>query len=143
MYEVNGGCHCGNILLSIELSRPPGEYNPRTCDCEFCRKHGASYVSDPHGALLIRVKDRNASRHYRQGSGLADFLLCGNCGVLAGVCYLSDGRLYGTANVRALDTGADFGPEQAVSPKKLSAGGKVDRWLDNWFSTVRVLNVDE
>jgi hypothetical protein len=142
MHKVNGGCHCGNIRLHIEFARAPDTYNPRACDCEFCRKHGASYVSDAQGSLLIRIKDERDVGRYRQGSGLADCLLCRNCGVVVGALYRRDGRVYATVNAKVVDTGVNFGAEQPVSPKRLSDSEKVERWLDIWFSNVSVVNVD-
>jgi hypothetical protein len=141
MHQASGGCHCGNILMDIEFSREPGTYNPRACDCDFCRKHAASYVSDPQGSLVIRIKDERECGRYRQGSGQADCLLCRNCGVLVGVCYRSEGRLYAAVNAKAVDVRTSFGAEQSVSPKQLSDRGKVDRWVDIWFSNVEVVNV--
>jgi hypothetical protein len=37
--------------------------------------HGASYVSDAQGSVLIGIQDERQSNKYRQGSGIADFLL--------------------------------------------------------------------
>jgi hypothetical protein len=139
MHQVNGGCHCGNIRLDIELTRAPGEYSPRACDCDFCRKHGAAYISDAHGSLVIRIRDERERGMYRQGSGMAECLLCRNCGVLVGACYRSDGRLYAAVNAKVVDAGTAFAAEQSVSPKQLSAGQKTDRWKAIWFSDVRIV----
>ncbi len=76
---------------------------------------------------------------YRQGSALADFLLCRNCGVLIGVWYRSNGRLYATVNAKALDNRTKFAAEQPVSPKKLSDRDKVERWRDHWFPNVSIV----
>jgi hypothetical protein len=138
MHRVSGGCHCGNILIDLELARTPREYNPRACDCDFCRKHCAAYVSDPQGSLFIRIKDERDSGKYRQGSGRAECLLCRNCGVLVGALYRSDGRLHGAVNVKAIAVRTSFGAEQPVSPKKLSESEKVKRWREIWFSNVNV-----
>lgn len=59
------------MLVAIELTRAPATYNPRACDCDLCRKHGAAYVSDAQGSLVIRIKDARARGKYRQGSGKA------------------------------------------------------------------------
>src|ERR1700692_2772561 len=32
MHMVSGGCHCGNILVDLELASAPGAYSPRACD---------------------------------------------------------------------------------------------------------------
>jgi hypothetical protein len=141
MHKVSGGCHCGNILVDVELARAPGTYYPRACDCDFCRKHDASYVSDPQGGLLIRIKDQRETGKYRQGSGSADFLFCRNCGVLVGVLYLSSERLYAALNAKVVDVGTQFGVEQTVSPKKLSGSEKMQRWQDVWFPDVSIIDV--
>jgi|SRR5450631_2117786 hypothetical protein len=139
MHKVSGGCHCGNIRVDLELSRPPDTYDPRSCDCDFCRKHSASYVSDAQGSLVIRLQDERDAGWYRQGSGLAECLICRNCGVLVGAVYRSDKQLYATVNVKAVDARVNFGAEQPVSPKSLSASEKIGRWQDIWFSDVEVI----
>lgn len=138
MHTLSGGCHCGNILLDIGLPQALTSYRPRACDCDFCRKHSAAYISDPQGSLGINIKNEGQTGRYRQGSGQAEFLVCRNCGVLVGVLYMSEGRLYGAANARAVEGETGFGPEQPVSPKTLSAGDKAKRWQDVWFSNVTV-----
>ena len=142
MYRVSGGCHCGNILVDLEFVRATDTYNPRACDCDFCRKHCASYVSDAQGSLLIRIKDERQSGKYHQGSGIAECLFCTTCGVLVGALYRDDARLYAAVNVKVVDGRTKFGAEQPVSPKTLSDSEKVKRWQDIWFSNVRIVTVD-
>ena len=138
MHTVTGGCYCGNIRVELGLAREVGEYRPRACDCGFCRKHGAAYVSDPGGWVRIRVDDPARSGIYQQGNELAEMLLCARCGVLVGALYRSDGRVYATVNVKVIEGGPIFGAEEPVSPKQLSAEDKVARWKKLWFSDVRV-----
>jgi len=142
MFTVSGGCHCGNILVDLELARAPDTYNPRACDCDFCRQHNAAYVSDPRGSLTIQIKDEHRSGRYRQGSGQAEFLFCGNCGVLVGVLYRNNGQLYAAVNAKAVEGGKSFGAEQPVSPKTLSAREKARRWQDIWFSNVSIMTAE-
>lgn len=137
-YTLNGGCHCGNITVEMELTRRPATYNPRACDCEFCRKHSASYVSDPNGSLRIHVNDEDNLSDYRQGSGIANCILCRNCGVLVGVAYPSDGKFYAAVNSKAIDSGEPFGNEKSVSPKTLSRDEKTERWKGLWFANVSI-----
>jgi hypothetical protein len=120
------------------LSNEPGSYQPRACDCAFCSKHGAAYISDAQGALRIRIKDQGQSGTYRQGSELAEMLLCTHCGVLVGALYRAEGRIYATVNVRAIEGAESFGAQQPVSPRKLSSGEKISRWKDLWFSRVEL-----
>ena len=139
MFKISGGCHCGNIQIDLELARAPDTYNPRACDCDFCRKHNAAYVSDPQGSLAIRIRDEHLSGKYRQGSGQAEFLFCRNCGVLVSVIYRNDRRLYAAVNAKAVSGGKAFSAEQSVSPKILSASDKVKRWQDVWFPSVNIM----
>jgi hypothetical protein len=133
---AEGGCYCGNILLKLELAHPPGHYNPRACDCGFCRKHGAAYLSDPQGSLRIHIEDPQQVNRYRQGNELADMLLCTRCGVLVGALYRDEGRVYATVNAKTVAAAESFGAEQAVSPKQLSGEEKVARWKKLWFADV-------
>jgi len=136
--RLNGGCHCGNIQITLELSREPGGYNPRACDCDFCTKHSAAYLSDPQGSVNFRIKDESRSAKYRQGSGQAESLICTQCGVMVGVIYRDGARLIGAVNAKAIGGGKDFGPEQPVSPKTLSESEKIKRWQAVWFPSVTI-----
>jgi hypothetical protein len=136
---VTGGCHCGNLRLTLELTDASESFHPRACDCDFCRKHGAAYVSDPAGSLLIRIRSEQLTGRYTQGSGTAQMLICRNCGVLVGALYQGAGRLYAVANASAVDTATRFGTVESVSPKSLSAAEKVQRWQGLWFADVRVV----
>jgi hypothetical protein len=139
MHAMSGGCHCGNIRVELQLPNPPGAYSPRACDCSFCRKHGAAYVSDPNGSLLVRVRDAQDRGSYRQGSGQAEFVLCRNCGVLVAVLLRNEGRVHGAVNANSLADTDAFGTAQPVSPQKLSPTAKVQRWQDVWFSNILIV----
>ena len=138
MLDLKGGCHCGNIKVEVGLSRPPGAYNPRACDCDFCMKHGAAYLSDRDGALRIRIKDARLLSKYRQGSGQAEFLVCANCGVLVAVSYKDAGRTVAAVNSQAIE-GVRFGEKTTASPKKLGPEDKTKRWKDLWFQDVSLV----
>lgn len=136
MFKLSGGCHCGNLQVEIELSLPPASYAPRVCDCDFCRKHGAAYLSDSQGSFVLRAGEGAEIGIYRQGSGQAEFILCRNCGVLMGVSYRDSGRLYAAVNRQVIENGAHFGDSQTVSPQTLSPEQKTSRWKNAWFSSV-------
>ena len=138
---MDGGCHCGNISLQLELARLPRTYSPRACDCAFCTKHGAAYISDPQGRLRIQILEGEHSRIYRQGSGMAECLLCVNCGVLIGVLYRDSEGLYAAVNVKVTDRPGDFGEQQSVSPRTLAESDKVSRWKSLWFPNVDMSTV--
>ena len=138
MIDLKAGCHCGNIEVEISLSRPPETYAPRACDCDFCTKHGAAYLSDREGGLRIRVKDPRRLSRYRQGSDQAEFLICSNCGVVVAVSYQDAGRTIGAVNSQVIE-GARFGEKASVSPKKLGPEDKARRWKDVWFQNVTLV----
>lgn len=139
MDSLTGGCHCGNLHIEMTLSRDARDYLPRACDCDFCRMHGAAYVSDPEGSLSVRVRSAGDRGSYRQGSGQADLIYCRQCGVLMGAFYEDSGRLYATINAKVIDGPNPFGAEQTASPKTLSGEQKAARWRDIWFRSVRVI----
>jgi len=140
--EISGGCYCGNIHLAVKLTREPSDLRPRACDCDFCQKHGAAYVSDPQGSVTVRIQDERETARYHQGSGIAELLLCRTCGVLVGALYRDAERLFATVNFKTLDCRADFGAEQTVSPRKLAAQEKMQRWQDIWFGDVTVISAE-
>ena len=137
-YRMSGGCHCGSIRIELELTRPPATYNPRACDCDFCRKHGAAYVSDPNGSLCIRVNDEQRLVRYRQGLAIAEFILCGSCRVMVAATLHAQGSQHAVCNARVLDTWTQFGAEESVSPKHLSASERTARWQTLWFRNVSI-----
>lgn len=136
MQTCSGGCYCGNIRFDLTLSQAAEQYQPRACDCDFCGKHGAAYFSDPAGSLQLRVRDGAQLQKFRQGAELADFLLCGNCGVLVAVQYATAGQHFAAINVRAVDMPLAWGATQSASPKRLSAEEKTARWQALWFGAV-------
>jgi hypothetical protein len=135
-HHCSGGCYCGNIGLEVDLTIDPATINPRACDCNFCRAHGAAYVTDPNGSVAITIKDPSLVTHYQMGDRMAEFLLCKRCGVLVGGGFEHDGRRYATVNVNALDARCDFAEPVVVSPQKLSGEQKAKRWQELWFADV-------
>lgn len=139
MPTLAGACHCGNLRLALTLTHPAADYSPRACDCDFCTKHGAAWLSDPEGALSISIRDASKITRYRQGDELAEFLLCMHCGGLAAVVYKCvSGHLIAAVNSRTVEGGRSFGPPQPASPKTLSGGQKTRRWQEVWFTNVVV-----
>jgi hypothetical protein len=133
---LKGGCHCGKLRIELTTSIEAAELRPRACDCSFCTKHGAAYVSDPDGKLRIVGSDSMAD--YRQGSGTARMILCRACGVLVAAVLEENGRRYGTVNSKCLD-GVTFGAPQAVSPQTLGVADKKARWTRLWTPDVEIV----
>jgi len=132
---LHGGCHCGHLSIELSLTQAPPSLQPRACDCAFCTKHGAAWISDPAGVLVIAARNRDALGEYRQGSGSARFLHCRDCGVLVAVMHEGEEGLRGAANVRCLDDAALFGEAVTVSPQQLAKDDKIARWVRLWTPT--------
>jgi hypothetical protein len=127
MTSLHGSCHCGWLQVEFTTSQNPEDTNPRACDCNFCQKHGAAYISDPAGALRIVAAEPNALHSYRQGSEAARFQLCGKCGVLIAVIFEHNGHVYGAVNVCCLDKRAILGAPVPALPQLLSPQEKISR----------------
>jgi len=150
LFTVKSGCYCGNIKLSVGLTRDPATYAPRLCDCTFCKKHAAGYLSDPQGLLHINIIDETKLTRFKQEKdGNAEFLVCKDCGVLTSVVFqtlssepptneATSSAVIGAVNSRSI---ADFETvfpllPVSVSPRLLTASEKIDRWRANWFGNV-------
>ena len=137
-----GGCYCGNVSVEVVLSVPLPRFTPRACDCDFCVKHGAAYISDPEGRLILRLRNPDQVNAFTQGSGTAQFVICGVCGVLVGATCASGSNVLGTLNTRALANRRDLGAPQPASPRLLSKSEKLSRWEQIWFRDVVIENSD-
>jgi hypothetical protein len=131
----HGGCHCGALRWEFVSHMAVKSLSPRACDCDFCTRHRAAWVSDPEGQLGIRG-NRAMLRCLRQGSEQAEFLLCRHCGVLVAViARANDGRMIGAVNRSAFDARDEFVDETIVSPRLLAADAKQARWGQLWTPT--------
>ena len=138
---LRGGCHCGLLQLEFSTDLALESIVPRACDCAFCQKHGAAYVSDPAGRLSVSARSPGVLHRYRQGSNSAQFLLCGNCGVLVAVVFEHDSRLHGAANAPCLEAHAELGRSVPTSPQELSPDEKISRWLSLWVPDVELTSL--
>jgi hypothetical protein len=102
--RLTGGCHCGNLELTFEATRDPGELTVRACGCSFCRRHGGRTISDPKGRVEFAIHDPALLSRYSFGLGTAQFLVCQTCGVYVGAVMADDGSAYAIININALQT---------------------------------------
>ena len=131
-YEHAGGCHCGALRWTLETQQDLSGFIPRACDCDFCTRHRAAWLSDPAGTVRIESRDGALCR-YRQGSAQAEFLLCGRCGVLvAATCATPDGGWRAALNRNSADQRERCATEVVASPQQLAAEAKRARWLQLW-----------
>jgi hypothetical protein len=136
--RLNGSCHCNRLRVAFSTSLDPTGFTPRECDCSFCQKHGAAYISDPAGRLSISFS-RGALQRYRQGSSTAEFLICSQCGVLVAVTFEHNSRIYGAVNIGCLDGHTGLGISVPASLQLLGPDEKVSRWLKLWVPDVELV----
>jgi len=131
-----GGCHCGNLRVRVQLTRPAAEMPVRSCACSFCQSHGTRTVSDPDGQADVWA-DWSLVERYRFGTRTADYLLCRRCGVYVGaVCDTPTGRR-SVINTRCLTDRAAF-VQEAVHPdyEGEDVETRLARRGRNWMPTI-------
>ena len=135
--EHKGGCHCGNLRLSLLLSQLPQETRLRACGCSFCRAHATRTTSDPHGSVEIRAADWSLVESYRFGSGTAEFLICRRCGVYIGAMCDTESGLRAVINTNCLDDRALFaGTPIPVDHDSETTEDRLARRAANWTPAV-------
>ena len=138
METQQASCHCGNISVDAILTRELSSYIPRACDCDFCVKNGAAYISDPEGEIDITIRNSGEVTWYRQGANLVRLLICRNCGVMVAVTYTDNANLYAGLNSKTLVNRDSLAPSQVASPRTLSSPEKIKRWKEIWFPLVTI-----
>jgi len=137
---IRGKCHCGNIAFSLTWEPDPREIPARACGCSFCTKHGGVWISNPGGALQVRVEDPSRVSRYAFGTRTADFHVCTRCGIVPVVTSRIDGRLYAVVSVNALE-----GVEASLlrrEPARFDGEGedaRLARRKRNWIAEVEFL----
>jgi len=138
MKSEQASCYCGNISAEVAFTKDLSDYIPRACDCDFCIKNGAAYISDPQGKLHITIQNSEEVSWYKQGARLVELVICKKCGVLVAVTYSDNGTVYGGLNAKTLANRENLSPSQTASPKLLSSQEKINRWKKIWFSGVAI-----
>jgi hypothetical protein len=98
---LTGTCHCGAIRGTLHATKPADELQVRSCQCGFCTRHGAMTVSDPFGRATFEI-ERAALATYQFGTRTGTSLICGKCGMYAGVMLEEGGKVWSVLNVRGL-----------------------------------------
>jgi hypothetical protein len=132
-----GGCHCGNLRLTLRLSRPPQEVRPRACGCSFCRAHATRTTSDPLGAAEIWARDWDLVELYQFGSRSADFLVCRRCGVYIGAVCSTEAGTWAVINTNSLADRASFtGAVAPVDHDGEATEDRMTRRTSNWTPAI-------
>jgi hypothetical protein len=96
-----GQCHCGKLKATFETEKEPQTLGVRTCQCAFCRRHGAVNISDAEGEVVIEGSPDDLLR-YRFGLRTADFLICRDCGAYVAAVIGKAPDIRSTINVVGL-----------------------------------------
>lgn len=135
MTIYHGACHCGAIRTKLRSGKTPAELGARTCQCTFCRAHGASWTSDPDGALEVRIG--GPVSRYRFGTGTADFLVCSTCGVVPAVVAETGDGWHGVVSVDCLaDRDAFLAAAQPSDYDGEALDARLDRRAGRWTPAV-------
>ena len=134
MYQFKGGCHCGNISVHYRTGVAPEDALPRACQCEFCRKHNTSAVSDPEGDLTVAVRDRDKLSRYQFSLNAADFLICRDCGVYVAAFMPDpdDAQGFATLMSATLDDRARYPQAEPTVYEGEDEAGRRQRRRERW-----------
>jgi hypothetical protein len=136
MTKLSGTCHCGNITFDLHTGRQAREFVPRECSCGLCRKHRASWISDPEGKAHVHYKDRNLVSSYRFGHKTADFVICARCGVLMIAHCEIDGRTRAVLNIHAMPEGMFTTLPMTTDFDEEDVPARLARRAKNWTGNV-------
>ena len=128
-----GKCHCETLQWRFQTTNPPHEWTVRSCQCSFCRAHGARCTSDPDGAVDFSISDKSALLRYQFGLNTAEFLVCRNCGVYIGAVISGPDGCFTTINLNTMTSVVSDLPEPvAISYDTEDSGGRIERRRRRW-----------
>ena len=130
-----GQCHCGKLSVSFQTGKTPETLGVRTCQCDFCRSHGADNISDPDGLTTIDCAPEDVER-YSFALRTADFLICKSCGVYCAAVMGEGVRIVSTLNVIGLRMTDFFDIEEApVEYGAETTEERIARRFEKWTPT--------
>ena len=127
-------CSCEAVRVKLSLPRSIESYQPRECDCDFCKHHSLAYISDPLGKLSV---NSSASVNFlKQGSEQASFIQCSRCNQVVAVFYDAEKVKKGAVSATLFANRHSFNEYQTTSPKLLSSANRRERWGNLWLTVV-------
>ena len=75
--KIEGGCHCKRVRFEAEV---PRAVEVLDCNCSICAATGFRHLMVPHSDFRL-LRGEEALVSYRFGTGSANHLFCGTCGV--------------------------------------------------------------
>ena len=75
--RIKGGCHCGKVRFQADV---PEAVEVLNCNCSICTMSGFRHLIVPHSDFLL-LSGQDVLSSYRFGTGAAEHLFCGTCGI--------------------------------------------------------------
>jgi hypothetical protein len=120
--KVTGGCHCQAVRFEAEVGEPP--VPALDCNCSVCRMTGYLHINVPHEQFDL-LSGRDALKSYRFGTGAAEHLFCGHCGVKSFYQPRSHPGCW-SINANCLDQPLEFAVEKFDGSDWSAAKAKLD-----------------
>ena len=139
MNTLTGSCHCGNIELSLFTEQDERTLVARRCGCTMCRRHGASWISDPDARLELRYRDASQLTVYQFGQRTSRWIICARCGVLTAAVSRIDGRLRAVVRSQAMVDHVFSAPETATDFEDESVEKRLARRAKTWIGEVTLV----
>ena len=64
--RYEGGCHCGNLTVVLEATKPLEDLALRICGCSYCRRQDGLYVSDAAGRICFGLNTTLPKNNYQK-----------------------------------------------------------------------------
>lgn len=104
--KISGGCHCGAVRFEAEVGPTPEVLD---CNCSICRKTGFLHLIVSHVDFRL-LSGQDDLTSYRFGTGAAEHLFCGHCGIKSFYQPRSHPQAW-SVNLRCLDDGHGLAPK--------------------------------
>jgi len=75
--KIEGGCHCKKVRFEAQV---PRRVEVLDCNCSICAATGFRHLTVAHEDFRL-VSGEEALVSYRFGTGAANHLFCGTCGI--------------------------------------------------------------
>lgn len=75
--RIEGGCHCRKVRFEAEV---PERIEVLECNCSICSATGFLHLIVPHADFRL-LSGEEVLTSYRFGTGAANHLFCGTCGI--------------------------------------------------------------
>ncbi len=133
--DYEGRCHCGAIGYVLSAARPPSKWIVRSCQCGFCRGHGARTTADSAASVRFDIRDAAKLNRYRFARRSLEFLVCSGCGGYIGALHTSARGQWATLNVNVMQPAPQVPETQPFTPDAANEvpladkqAGREQRW---------------